>query len=167
MKLGRDERVRVIMLIGLESLALESSQDRQLITVLEGLSQPVIATLNGQLEELSSEVAAACSLLITTTESVLAGLPAPEAVACGVITLAVATEAELLPTAEQLALTISRNAPLAVRHALESIKRGSRLPLSEALELEAELFSRCFATEDAREGVRAFYAKREPQFRGH
>jgi enoyl-CoA hydratase/carnithine racemase len=39
-------------------------------------------------------------------------------------------------------------------------------PLSEGLQIEAELFSRLFATSDAREGARAFLDKRKPVFRG-
>jgi enoyl-CoA hydratase len=39
-------------------------------------------------------------------------------------------------------------------------------PLSAGLELERELFLAAFASEDGREGVRAFVEKRDPQFRG-
>jgi enoyl-CoA hydratase/carnithine racemase len=40
------------------------------------------------------------------------------------------------------------------------------LPLAEGLELERELFLRSFASDDGREGVRAFVEKRKPVFKG-
>lgn len=73
----------------------------------------------------------------------------------------------LMPEAESLAQAIIDNAaPLAARACLQAVTRGARLPLDEALRLEAELFARLFATEDVREGTRAFLEKRKPAFRG-
>jgi enoyl-CoA hydratase/carnithine racemase len=40
------------------------------------------------------------------------------------------------------------------------------MQLTEGLELEAELFSSLFATEDVREGTRAFLEKCKPAFKG-
>jgi enoyl-CoA hydratase len=53
---------------------------------------------------------------------------------------------------------------VAVRLALEAIRRGPDLPLPEAQRLEAELFGRCCESEDFREGTRAFMEKRPPVF---
>jgi enoyl-CoA hydratase len=69
--------------------------------------------------------------------------------------------------AESLArAVIDHSAPLAARACLHAVTRGTRLPLGEALRLEAELFSRLFSTADVREGTRAFLEKRKPTFRG-
>ena len=68
--------------------------------------------------------------------------------------------------AESLAALVAEQAPLAVRACLAAVTRGARLPLAEGLELEAELFSRLFSTEDVREGTRAFLEKRPPVFKG-
>lgn len=73
---------------------------------------------------------------------------------------------QLLPQAEALARAIAELAPLAIRACLEAVTRGVSLPLEEGLELEAELFSRLFETEDVREGTRAFLEKRSPVFKG-
>jgi enoyl-CoA hydratase len=73
---------------------------------------------------------------------------------------------DLLSEAKSLAREISQLAPLAIRACLEAVVRGSELPLSEGLALEATLFAALFATEDMREGTRAFLEKRQPVFRG-
>jgi enoyl-CoA hydratase len=74
--------------------------------------------------------------------------------------------AELLPAAEALARKIIANAPLAVKFTMEAIERGTEMPQREGQFLEATLFAMCTATEDMREGTRAFLEKRAAQFRG-
>src|SRR3981189_1692708 len=74
--------------------------------------------------------------------------------------------AELLPAAEALAKKIISNAPLSVKFTMEAIERGSQMPQEEGLFLEATLFGLCAATEDMREGTKAFLEKRPAQFKG-
>ncbi len=74
--------------------------------------------------------------------------------------------AELLPAAEALAKKIIANAPLAVKFTMEAIERGVEMPQEEGQFLEATLFGISAATEDMREGTRAFLEKRPPQFHG-
>ena len=74
--------------------------------------------------------------------------------------------AELLPAAEAMAKKIIANAPLAVKYAMEAIERGVEMPQEEGLFLEATLFALACATEDMREGTKAFLEKRAPQFKG-
>ena len=73
---------------------------------------------------------------------------------------------ELMPAAEALAKKIMANGPLAVKFAMEAIERGLVMPLAEGLFLEATLFGVACATEDMREGTRAFLDKRPAQFKG-
>src|SRR5262249_49497856 len=73
---------------------------------------------------------------------------------------------ELLPAAEALAKKIIANAPIAVRYTMEAIERGIELPQEEGLFLEATLFGLSCATEDMREGTKAFLEKRKPDFKG-
>lgn len=73
---------------------------------------------------------------------------------------------ELIPTAEAIAKKIIANAPLAVQFSMEAIERGIEMPQEEGLFLEATLFGLCCATEDMREGTRAFIEKRPAQFKG-
>ncbi len=72
---------------------------------------------------------------------------------------------ELLDTALQWARKLAEQAPLAVAE----IKRiGSNPPgdLDEGIEAEKQAAARVFASEDAREGIAAFLAKRRPRFHG-
>jgi enoyl-CoA hydratase len=94
-----------------------------------------------------------------------AQITADEALRIGLVNRVVAP-AQLLSEAESLAREISGLAPLAIRACLESVVRGLSLSLEEGLEIEAELFSSLFATEDMREGTRAFLEKRAPAFKG-
>ncbi len=73
---------------------------------------------------------------------------------------------ELMPLAESIAKKIIANAPLAVKYAMEAVEHGMEMPQEEGLFLEATLFGLCCATEDMREGTRAFIEKRPAQFKG-
>jgi enoyl-CoA hydratase len=100
--------------------------------------------------------------------AMLAGeeIKADEALRLGLVNRVVEPE-RLIDEAESLAQSIIDNAaPLAARACLHAVTRGARLPLEQALHLEAELFARLFATADVREGTRAFLEKRKPEFKG-
>jgi enoyl-CoA hydratase len=100
-------------------------------------------------------------------ELMLAGseMSAERALRLGLVNSIVKPE-ELLKEALALADKISRQAPLAIRACLSAVTRGLDLPLAEGLALEAELFGQLFATEDVREGTRAFLEKCAPLFKG-
>jgi enoyl-CoA hydratase len=74
--------------------------------------------------------------------------------------------AELMPAAEAIANKIIANAPLAVKYTMEAIERGVEMPQEEGLFLEATLFGLACATEDMREGTKAFLEKRKADFKG-
>jgi enoyl-CoA hydratase len=73
---------------------------------------------------------------------------------------------ELLPAAEAMAKKIIANAPVAVKYTMEAIERGVEMPQEEGLFLEATLFGLSCATEDMREGTKAFLEKRKAEFKG-
>jgi len=100
-------------------------------------------------------------------ELILTGemISADEALRVGLVNRVV-EPGELLATAEALAKKIVANAPLAVKYALEAVERGMEMPQEEGLYLEATLFGLCCATQDMREGTRAFLEKRPPKFEG-
>ena len=100
-------------------------------------------------------------------EMILSGesISAQEAARIGLVNSVVPRE-ELIPKCRELAEKILRNAPLAVRYSIEAINAGLEMPLQEATRLEASFFGLSCATEDMREGTRAFTEKRNPQFKG-
>jgi len=67
---------------------------------------------------------------------------------------------ELLSQALALANLMANNAPIAVRTAKAAITRGIDLPLEAGLNLERDLATFLYTTEDAKEGPRAFLEKR-------
>ena len=92
-------------------------------------------------------------------------IPAEEALRIGLVNH-VYEPAELLPAAEGIAKKIIANAPVAVRYTMEAIERGVEMPLEEGLFLEATLFGLSCATEDMKEGTKAFLEKRKANFSG-
>jgi enoyl-CoA hydratase len=100
-------------------------------------------------------------------EMILSGriIEAEEAQMMGLVNKVVPA-AELLSAAETLAKEIIKNAPLALAYSIEAINHGLDKTLAEGLKLEAEIFGRCCATEDFREGAKAFIEKRKADFRG-
>jgi enoyl-CoA hydratase len=100
-------------------------------------------------------------------ELILTGemINAEEALRIGLVNRVVES-AELLSTAESIAMKIIANAPLAVKYAMEAVERGMEMPQEEGLFLEATLFGLCCATDDMREGTRAFIEKRPAKFQG-
>jgi enoyl-CoA hydratase len=73
-----------------------------------------------------------------------------------------AIEAEVAGLAKSL---LSRG-PVALRYAMQAIHEGLQMTQAEGLSLEAALFGLSCATEDMREGTRAFLDKRKPSFKG-
>jgi enoyl-CoA hydratase len=98
-------------------------------------------------------------------ELILSGRPvkAEEAERIGLVSLVVPRE-QLIDEAEKLALTILKNGPLAVASALEAVGRGGEMSLDDALRLESALFGLLGASEDSREGFKAFLEKRPARF---
>ncbi|MBI1950805.1 MAG: enoyl-CoA hydratase/isomerase family protein [Acidobacteria bacterium] len=73
--------------------------------------------------------------------------------------------AELAASAEALARTLLARGPVALRFVLQAVHEGLQMGLVEGLSTEATLFGLSCATEDMREGTRAFLEKRKPSFK--
>src|SRR6185312_8186999 len=90
-------------------------------------------------------------------------LKADEAKAAGLVNhLVPAGQARAKAT--EIAETIARNGPIAVRQAKKAIAYGSETDLETAMILAIEAYNATVVTEDRLEGVRAFNEKRRPQF---
>ena len=68
--------------------------------------------------------------------------------------------------AAQIAATIAKNGPIAVRQAKKAIAYGAETDLDTAMILAIEAYNATVVTEDRVEGVRAFNEKRKPVFKG-
>jgi enoyl-CoA hydratase/carnithine racemase len=88
-----------------------------------------------------------------------------EAERIGILSRAVPA-ADVLGEAMTIARTIAANAPIAVQETKRGIRRGLDLHVHEAARAEAHAQARSIATDDAREGIAALLAKREPKFTG-
>jgi enoyl-CoA hydratase len=71
-----------------------------------------------------------------------------------------------LDGALELATAIAANGPLAVRATKRILSSTREWPLAEAFDRQREISEPVRASEDAREGARAFAEKRRPQWRG-
>jgi enoyl-CoA hydratase/carnithine racemase len=74
--------------------------------------------------------------------------------------------ARLRDAATEIARTIATRGPIATRMAKEAVHRGVELTLEQALRYELDLTLLLQTTADRAEGVRAFAAKRPPNFIG-
>jgi enoyl-CoA hydratase/carnithine racemase len=92
-------------------------------------------------------------------------IDANEALRIGLVN-EVVEPAELLPRARELLGKIQANSPLAVRSAMEVIRRGLDGSQEAGLALERTFFGLCSTSEDKAEGTSAFLEKRPPKFTG-
>lgn len=92
-------------------------------------------------------------------------LNAAQALSIGLVD-EVVPQGQTLDTALKLVDEIAVNPPLAVAQIKRAVNLGLTQSLTDGLKLEAALFGDLFGTEDIREGVSAFLAKRAPVFKG-
>src|SRR5206468_5076031 len=73
---------------------------------------------------------------------------------------------ETLEGAKTLARQTAKRPPVATRLLIEAVDDGLAAPIDQALEIETRAFLQTLRTEDAAEGIQAFFARREPEFKG-
>jgi enoyl-CoA hydratase len=91
-------------------------------------------------------------------------ISAAEALAMGLIGHVV-PDGQALAKALEIADAIAANGPVAVRVILTAIRETEGMAENDAFALEAKLGAAVFASDDAKEGPRAFAEKRRPNFR--
>ena len=91
---------------------------------------------------------------------------AEEAKQLGLVNAVVPAD-RLLDEAKKLAAKLIQRPPFGLRLAKMVMNMGADRDLQSALALEREAFAMLFATEDQKEGIRAFNEKRKPDFKGH
>jgi enoyl-CoA hydratase/carnithine racemase len=116
---------------------------------------------NGATQRLARRIGQSNAIeLILSARSVNAS----EAASLGLVDHVVSSS-DLMQQALALANLMANNAPIAVRTAKAAIIRGADLPLESGLNLERDLATFLYSTEDAKEGPRAFLEKRAPQWK--
>jgi len=89
---------------------------------------------------------------------------AAEALSIGLIGHVV-PDGQALDKALEIAAAIAANGPVAVRAVLRTLRETEGLAENDAFAIEAKIGAAVFASDDAKEGPRAFAEKRRPQFR--
>jgi enoyl-CoA hydratase len=100
-------------------------------------------------------------------EAMLTGAPitARRAYQLGLVNRVVPSEMSV-EVAKRIARQLADKPPLALRMAKEAVLKAFESPLSEGLVSERKSFYFLFATEDQKEGMRAFLEKRKAVFKG-
>jgi enoyl-CoA hydratase/carnithine racemase len=91
-------------------------------------------------------------------------ITAQEAARLGLVNQIVPQD-QVLKVAKDVARKIASKGGVAIAQSLRAIEEGMDLPLEQGLAREAGAFGKVAATEDSREGVKAFLEKRQPQFK--
>ncbi len=92
-------------------------------------------------------------------------IPAVECLALGLVNR-LAKDGETLNEARALARLIARRPPVATRLIIRATDDGLDSDIDDGLEAETRAFLEVLRTEDAAEGIQAFFQKREPEFKG-
>jgi len=78
----------------------------------------------------------------------------------------VVPEGKLIDAVGELITKIKSKSPIAIAMAKKAISVALRTNLDEGCDYEKEVFAKLFATEDCKEGIKAFLEKRKPEWKG-
>ncbi|MCB0284328.1 MAG: enoyl-CoA hydratase/isomerase family protein [Calditrichaeota bacterium] len=73
---------------------------------------------------------------------------------------------ELIIKSRDFLEKIISKGPQAVKFSIEAVSLGVNTKIENGLKIESEFFSKCFETEDMKEGTEAFLERRKPVFKG-
>lgn len=171
--LDRLERVHVPTIAQVEGLAVGAgcaialACDLRVATPAARFGVPIARTLGNGLSAENCQRLVEHVGLSRAKDVLLTGrfIEAEEALSAGLVSRVVEPDA-IGAAVDELAGTISRNAPLTLRAMKETLRRLSRHGRVEAGDVR-DLVAACYGSHDFREGVTAFLEKRPPKFTGN
>ena len=92
-------------------------------------------------------------------------IPAQECLALGLVNR-LCKEGETLSDAKALARQLAGRAPLAMAAIIKAVEEGLDAPMARSVDVEIDAFMPTLRSEDAAEGIQAFFTKRAPHFKG-
>ena len=92
-------------------------------------------------------------------------IPAEECYRTGLVNR-LSKEGQTLADAKALARELAKRPPIATRLIIEAVDDGIQAPIDQAIEIEVRAFLQTLRTEDASEGIQAFFQKRPAEFKG-
>ena len=92
-------------------------------------------------------------------------IPAAECYRIGLVNR-LSKDGETLGDAKALARELGKRPPVATRLLIETVDDGIQAPIDHAIEIEIRAFLASLKTEDASEGIQAFFQKRPADFKG-
>ncbi len=92
-------------------------------------------------------------------------LPAEECYRIGLVNR-LSQEGRTLDDARAMARELAKRPPIATRLIIEAVDDGIQAPIDQAIEIEVRAFLQSLRTEDAAEGIQAFFQKRPADFKG-
>jgi enoyl-CoA hydratase len=144
---------------------LKAGQD--LLNLIENADKPFIAAVNGYALGGGTELALACHMRLAD-ETAQMGLPeiklgisGRQAAEYGLVNRCT-PKGEVVNEAKKLAHAIALRGRPAIKTAMEVIKKGLAMEFNSALKMERDGFGKLCETDNKREGVSAFLAKRDP-----
>ena len=92
-------------------------------------------------------------------------IPSDECLALGLVNR-LCKDGETLNDAKALARQLAKRAPLATAAIIRAVDEGLEAPMARSIDIELDAFMPTLRSEDAAEGIQAFFTKREPEFKG-
>ncbi len=90
---------------------------------------------------------------------------ADEALSMGIVNRLLEADA-LMPAVLEMAAVLVAKGRVSLRAAKQAVDNGMNVDLATGLKIEQDAFALCMASEDAKEGTRAFLEKRKAEFKG-
>ncbi len=92
-------------------------------------------------------------------------IPAAECYRIGLVNR-LSKDGQTLDDAKALARVLAKRPPIATRLLIEAVDDGIHAPIDPALEIKTRAFLQSLKSEDAGEGIQAFFEKRPAEFKG-